>query len=284
MKAAIRALLPCLVAGLGLAATLQAKDFPGYGKNPEAGKTATVNGIPLYFESYGHGEPLRILHPNGGSIETMAPQIRHFALSYRVIAVDSRGHGRSGRSKEPLNYRQMAEDIDKLLDSLALKSVNIVGWSDGGILGLLLAIHHPDKVGKLAVMGANLDPGGIEPWLINFVRKERQQMEERIAKEGPSSAFSLEIEKMDLMLKQPDIPAGDLKKVTSPVLVMAGDRDVIRNEHTLMIFQSLPKSQLQIFGGATHMISAADPRRFNEAVKIFLKEPFTQPDTRDYFR
>ncbi|QJE98266.1 alpha/beta fold hydrolase [Luteolibacter luteus] len=284
MNAGRRALISCLLVLVGFTVASPAKDFPGYGKNPKAGKTAKVNGIGLYYETYGGGQPLLLLHPNGGSIETMAPQIRHFALSFLVIAVDSRGHGRSGKGEGTLNYEQMAEDIDMLLDSLELKSVNIVGWSDGGILGLLLAIHHPDKVGKLAIMGANLTPDGIEPWLIDFIQAEKKRMNEQAAEKGPNAAISLELEKMDLMLKQPDIPASDLKKIASPVLVMAGDRDVIRNEHTLLIFQSIPKSQLQIFSGATHMISNEDPKRFNDAVRIFLTKPFKQPDTRDRFR
>lgn len=279
-----RSLLFCLVAATSFPLALPAKDFPGYGKNPEAGKIAKVNGISLYYETYGGGQPLLLLHPNGGSIEYMAPQIRQFALSYQVIAVDSRGHGRSGKGEDELNYRQMADDINRLLESLGLKSVNIVGWSDGGILGLLLAIHHPDKVGKLAIMGANLTPDGVKPWLIDFIQTEKKRINQQVAEEGPSAATSLELEKMDLMLKQPDIPLSDLKKITSPVLVMAGDRDVIRDEHTLLIFQSLPKSQLQIFSGATHMISSEDPRRFNDVVQTFLANPFKQPDTQDLFR
>jgi len=282
MNRFLRLLLPLPLLFHG--AFCRAKEAPAYGSNPEAGKTVDVNGIKMYYETYGEGPPLLLIHPNSGSLSNMSPQIEEFSKSYRVIAADSRGHGRSGAGEGRLTYPQMAEDLDKLLESLDVKSAHVVGWSDGGILGLLLAIHHPDKVGKLAIMGANLTPDGSYPWAQEWVTKQVKAANAEIAGGNGSPELQMQLKYFDLLGKQPDIPVDDLKKIKSPVLVMAGDRDVIRTEHTVLIFESIPNSQLEIFPGATHMISREDPERFNRTVASFLKLPFKRPDTKTMFR
>jgi len=127
-----------------------------YGNNPKAGHYANVRGFKMYYEIYGKGEPLLLIHGNGGSINNFSVQIPYFAKKYQVIAVDSRAHGRSVDKGDSLSYEMMAEDFSGLLDELHIKSCNVIGWSDGGNNGLLLAIHHPDKVKKLVVTGANI--------------------------------------------------------------------------------------------------------------------------------
>ncbi len=121
-----------------------------YGDNAAAGAYASIHGIKLYYETYGTGQPMLQIHGNGLSISSMGHQIAFFSPHCKVIVADSRGHGKSEIGADRLTYEQMAEDLNALLEKLKTKPVNVLGWSDGGIIGLLLTIRHPDKVGKLA--------------------------------------------------------------------------------------------------------------------------------------
>ena len=125
-----------------------------YGSNADAGQFAELNGIKMYYETYGKGAPLLLIHGNGQNIASMNFQIEYFSRDYQVIVADSRAHGKTGKGDSVLNYVQMTEDYKALLDQLGVGPANVIGWSDGGIQALLLAISHPDKVNKLAVMGA----------------------------------------------------------------------------------------------------------------------------------
>lgn len=261
-----------------------AKEKVDFGNNPEAAGSAQVGDIKLYYEMYGEGEPLLIIHPNGGSISNMAAQIRVFSKSRRVIAVDSRGHGRSGMGDGRLTYERMADDFDLLLEHLDIESADLLGWSDGGIIGLLLAIHHPERVKKMAIMGTNLEPAGLYPWALQWIDREEKKQIKLIEDGGPDPKVEKGLAHLNLMARQPQIPPTDLMQVKSPVLVMAGDRDIVRSAHTLLIFESLPHAQLEIFAGATHMMPAHEPDRFNRAVATFLNRPFKQPDTKDLIR
>ena len=129
-----------------------------YGSNASVGRTFTHDGVKLYYEVYGSGEPLLVVHPNGTSIAAMKPQIEYFRKHYRVIAMDTRDHGKSGDSTGPLTYEQMTADLAALLDHLKVPAVNVIGWSDGAIEALLLGMKYPTKVGKIAATGANLNP------------------------------------------------------------------------------------------------------------------------------
>ena len=133
-------------------------DSTAFGKNEVAGKYLKVNGIKMYYEIYGQGEPLLMIHGNGGSISSFENQIPYFARKFKVIAVDSRAQGKSVDLQDTLSFEMMADDFSVLLDKLKLDSCNVLGWSDGGINGLLLAIRHPEKVKRLAITGANLWP------------------------------------------------------------------------------------------------------------------------------
>lgn len=255
-----------------------------YGENAAAGAFAEVNGIRLYYEIYGKGQPLVLLHANGGNIMTMSHQIYYFSKSYRVIAIDSRGHGKSGRDAKPLDYELMASDVVALMDELKIASTHIVGWSDGGILGLLIASQHPKRVAKLAIMGANLNPKGAHDWAQSWVAKEDRKVARMIKEKDSSRDWEIYQQQLDLMGKQPNIPIASLKTITAPTLVMAGDKDIIRGEHTQLIFDSIPKAQLCIFPGATHMIPVADHGIFNACVGKFLKSRFIRPESKDFMR
>jgi pimeloyl-ACP methyl ester carboxylesterase len=287
-----RRLVPGLFAALGcigsllLAAerTTAAPELDvAYGQNARAGHFLTVNGIRLYYETYGTGPAMLVIHGNGQSIRELGHQIRFFSKNYRVVAADSRGHGQSEMGDPPLTYEQMAEDLNAMLDNLALKSVRVLGWSDGGILGLLLAIHHPDKVSKLAIMGANLEPSGAHDWALNSVEAQERIVDQKIAANDTSRLWAKRKQYLGLLGRQPHISLNDLHRITAPTLVMAADRDVIRNEHTLSIFENIANAHLCIFPGATHMIPSEDPATFNQTVERFFKAAFTRPDTQDLF-
>ncbi len=258
-------------------------DVP-YGNNPAAGARTDINGIKMYYETYGRGPAMLQIHGNGQSISSMGHQIAFFSPHYKVIVADSRGHGKSEIGAGRLTYEQMAEDLNMLLEKLEAKPVFVLGWSDGGIIGLLLAIRHPDKVGKLAIMGANLNPEGAYDWAFKWVVKEDKRAAAMIAKGDTSQPWSVMRQYFDLLARQPHIPVADLAKVKAPTLVMAGDKDVIRDDHTLQIFHGIPQAHLAIFPGATHMIPWQDHELFDHTVERFFNRPFTRPDTRDLFK
>ncbi|MBI4892584.1 MAG: alpha/beta hydrolase [Acidobacteria bacterium] len=233
-----------------------------------AGQKFQHDGVELYFEVHGSGEPLLLIHGNGGSSRDLAAQIAYFRRNYRVIAMDSRDQGRSGDSAAKITYEKMTDDQAALLEHLKLSAVHVVGWSDGGIEALLLAIRHPAKVGKLVSMAANLTPKGLHPDTVRFIRD--------MLKDPAISARDRKVTEM--MLTEPQIQLAELEKISAPALILASDHDMISDEHTLDIFHHIPNAQLQIFANATHMIPFDHPDRFNAVVAEFLQKPFVKVD------
>lgn len=248
-----------------------------YGSNPAVGKTFVHDGVALYYEVYGAGEPLLLVHGNGGHIGHLSAQIEHFRKRYKVIAMDSRDHGKSGDSKERLTYEKMTDDLAALIDHLKVGPVNVLGWSDGGIEALLLGIRHPGKVKKIAAMAANLNPspGALHPDTLVLFKEMVAGMPPA---EEATAAQKRERKVVEMMLVEPNIPPEALRAIQAPTLVLAGDHDVIADAHTLEIFHNIPNSQLSIFPDASHMIPYDDPARFNAAVERFLRTPFTKRD------
>lgn len=247
-----------------------------YGANKDAGATFVHDGVTLYYETYGQGEPLLLVHGNGGSIGTLAAQIDHFKARYRVIAMDSRDQGRSADSQEPITYERMTDDLAALIDHLKLGPVDVVGWSDGGIEALLLGVRHPGKVKKIVSMAANLNPGpeAFDPEVDALIRSMMELPDE--AKDTPQGRRQLKV--VGMMLKEPNIPPAMLAKVTAPTLVLASDNDLVRLEHIVTIYKSLPNAQLAIFPNRTHLIPYDDPEQFNSSVDRFLATPFKKID------
>jgi pimeloyl-ACP methyl ester carboxylesterase len=231
-----------------------------YGANKDAGATFVHDGVTLYYETYGQGEPLLLVHGNGGSIGTLGAQIDHFKSKYRVIAMDSRDQGRSADSQEPITYEKMTDDLAALIDHLQVGPVDVVGWSDGGIEGLLLGVRHPGKVKKIVSMAANLNPGpeAFDPEVDALIKSMMELPEE--------------------VKNTSNIPPAMLAGVTAPTLVLAGDNDLIRLEHIVTIYRSLPNAQLAIFPNRTHLIPYDDPEQFNSTVDRFLATPFKKID------
>lgn len=245
-----------------------------YGNNPQAGAFKKINGVNLYYETYGAGKPLVLLHGNGGSIRSSRNKIEYFKKYFQVIAIDSRGHGKTQDPSPHLSYVQMAKDVAALLDSLHIDSVYVSGQSDGGILGLLLAINHPKKVSKVVTFGANMFPGkkaiydGIDKLVMDTLRTTKNFQTRRL---------------FELLAEQPNITEKDLQKVSCPFLLISGDRDVIRLEHSITMFNNIRKSNLFIMPGATHFGSYEKPELFNAVVMDFFNKPFTMPSTVEMF-
>ena len=248
-----------------------------YGANAAASGTFTHDGVTFYYETYGEGEPLLMVHGNGASIGSFVKQIEYFKSKYRVIAMDSREQGKSGGSDKPLTYEVMTDDLSALLEHLKTGPVSVLGWSDGGIEALLLGIRHPDKVKNIVAMAANLNPSldALYPETLGMVDDMKKSLPPE-ARETPEGKKLLKL--MQLMLDQPNIDLRELAKITAPVLVLAGDQDLIRLEHTVAIFNAIPNAELAIFPNSTHAVPLDSPELFNATVERFLSTPFKKKD------
>jgi pimeloyl-ACP methyl ester carboxylesterase len=238
-----------------------------FGSNNKVGKYADVNGIRLYYEIYGSGEPLLLIHHNNGSIASFDKQIPELSKKYMVIAVDSRGQGNSSADNTKLTYELFADDVSKLLDYLHIKSTNILGWSDGGTITLLLAIKRPDKVKKIAAMAAVLynDSTSILSEINVLIRKQIFEMEQ---KGVDSNDIDYRLKK--LLLTEPNINPDSIKQISVPVLIMAGENDIVKQEHTKLIAEKIPKGTLKIFKNTGHEAPRDIPTEFNKTVLGFF--------------
>lgn len=248
-----------------------------YGKNNAAGKYYDIRGFKMYVEVYGKGEPLLFIHGNGGSINNFTKQIPYFAKNYKVIIADSRAHGKSTDNGDSLTYEMMADDYAALLDAMKIDSANIVGWSDGGINGILMAIRHPKKVKKLAITGANLRPDTTavfqEVWdMVTPSYNELKSKKDKNAME--KNGYKL----LRLLVENPHIPQNDLHKISCPTLVIGGDHDVIKEEHTMEIFKNIPEAYLWILPNSGHATAIVYADEFNAKVEAFFKQPYRKFD------
>jgi pimeloyl-ACP methyl ester carboxylesterase len=250
-----------------------------YGNNPTAGGYATVNGIKMYYEIYGSGEPLVLIHGNGASISSFNNQIPFFSKYYKVIVADSRAQGKSGDNDQKLSYQLMASDWAALLDYLKIDSALICGWSDGGIIGLIMAMDYPKKVKKLAAMGANIlpDTSAYQDYVLEFNRKALEYINKKIAEKDNKSDWQRNKKVMQIWTEI-SIPFSELHKIKAPTIIMVGDKDMVKEEHTINIYRNIEKSHLCIFPGASHAIPMEDPETFNQAVHRFFSKPYMRPD------
>jgi pimeloyl-ACP methyl ester carboxylesterase len=244
-----------------------------YGNNPAAGKFYQIRGFKMYCEVYGTGEPLLIIHGNGGSINNFIYQIPYFSTKYKVIIADSRSQGKSADTGDSLTYEMMADDYAALLDSLHIDSARIIGWSDGGINGLLLAMRHPKKVKKLAITGANLvaDTTAVPQEIWDMVRPALAGLTAKSQKTAQEkNSFKL----LRLLCEQPNIKASSLNSISCPTLVIGGDHDVIKEEHTFLIYKNIPKAYLWILPASGHSTPIIYAEDFNKVVERFFKNPY----------
>ncbi|HMI78440.1 MAG TPA: alpha/beta hydrolase [Ferruginibacter sp.] len=252
---------------------VEGKNITNYGFNKKTGKFADVNGIKLYYEIYGDGPPLVVLHGNGGSISSAATHYPDLIKKYKVIAIDSRAQGRSGDTDQPLTYDQMASDVNVLLDQLNIDSAFIWGQSDGAILCLQLAIDYPKKVKRVVAFAPNIQPdsSAVQGWAVTWVNNTIK-----------ASADKKQVKLFTMMRDYPNVPYSKLNTIKAPCLIMGGDRDVIRLEHLVKMFQNIPNSQLCILPGSTHGGAWEKKDQFMQIMNDFFNKPFMMPDTKDW--
>ncbi|RTL60319.1 MAG: alpha/beta hydrolase [Sphingobacteriales bacterium] len=251
---------------------LSAQNIP-YGNNKVTGNYYSVRGIKMYCEIYGKGEPLLMIHGNGGSVSDFKMNIGYFSKYYKVIIPDMRSQGKTKDASDSLSYEMMADDIAALMDTLKVGSAFIIGWSDGGNDGLLLAMNHPEKVRKLAITGANLWPG-TSAIIESSVNDDKKRLAELNVKPKKTAAEKNEYKLTYMMQVQPNITLKELAAVLCPTLVIAGDHDLIKPEHTLLIYQNIPKAYLWIVPNSTHSTLQDQKDAFNKTVHEFFSKPY----------
>jgi pimeloyl-ACP methyl ester carboxylesterase len=247
---------------------------------PNTGRSgyAPVNGIKLWYSVFGEGEPVVFLHGGLANADYWGLQVPEVARHYQVIVMDSRGHGRSTRDNRPYGYDLMADDVVALLDFLHIERAGVVGWSDGGILGLDLAIRHPGRVSKVFAFAANTDPSGVvagvekNPTFAAFIQRAGQEYRTLSATPNGYDAFVGAISKM--WATQPNWTAKQLGAITTPVLVVDGDHDeAIKRPHTEKIAAAIPGAGLLILPETSHFSFLQDPGQFTWNILHFLGQP-----------
>lgn len=244
-----------------------------YGNNPAAGKFYDIRGFKMYCETYGEGQPLLIIHGCGGSIEDWTNQLPYFEKKYKIIIADSRAQGKSADKGDSLSYEMMADDYAALLDAMKIDSAYVIGWSDGGINGLLLSIRHPQKVKKLAITGANLQPdtSAVYPEVISLIKPQYDMLKNKKDRnEMEKTGWKL----VQLLLDNPHIPLAAINKIKCPTLVIGGDHDVIKEEHTMLIYKNIPNAYLWILPNSGHSTPLVYKDEFNKVVDDFLSKPY----------
>ena len=217
--------------------------------------------IQLHFTEHGSGKPLALLHGNGEDSTYFEHQIDFFQDRYRVIAVDSRGHGASPRGVAPFTLDQFARDLADFMDGLGLESAHLLGFSDGANIALLFALAHPERVRSLVLNGGNLFPEGL-------TEQTRREIDEEYG-QALAAKDERQLELLRLMIDEPLIDPASLNTLEIPVLVVAGTDDMIEEEHTRLIAANIPEARLEFVEG-THFIASENPAAFNRVVGSFL--------------
>lgn len=247
-----------------------------YGSNSANGNYIALNHVRHYYEVYGNGTPLLLIHGNGTGISGWAAQIAYFSKQYKVYAIDCRGRGKSDLGKDTLTYQQQAKDMAEFIRLIKLDSVYVVGKSDGGIIGILLAIYYPEHIKKIVAFGANMwpDSTALIGATVAEAHNERVHADQMLAKKDTTQNWYLVQQRNRMMEFQPHISADDLHKIKVPVLVMSCDRDLIKEEHTFFIYKNIRFANLAILSGETHHVAKQNPELFNATVDKFLTQPF----------
>ena len=274
------ALLSCLLVVLGIAAAASAEPqwqtlppTPTLPK-PEHSGYAPVNGIRLWYAMFGRGEPVILLHGGLANSNYWGHQVPMLAKRYWVIVMDSRGHGRSTRDAQPFGYDLMASDVIGLMDYLKIHKAAVVGWSDGAILGLDIAIHHPERLTKLFAFAANSDPSGVadiaqSPVFNAYIARAEKEYEKLSPTPAEYKSFLDQITKM--WETQPNFTAEQLRGITVPTWIVDADHDeAIKRENTEFMAKQIPDSGLLLLPEVSHFSFLQDPQQFNADLLHFL--------------
>ena len=221
-----------------------------------------------HYTEQGSGEPLILLHGNGEDGSYFTHQLPYFSRRYRVLALDTRGHGLSPRGEGPFTIRRFSEDLLQFMDEQEIPSAHILGFSDGGNIALCFALAHPERVRSLILNGANLHASGVKR-SVQLPIEIGYRIASLFARRSAGARRNAEM--LGLMVNDPNIDPDELKKLTVPTLVIAGTKDMIREEHTRLMAEKLPNSRLILLPG-DHFIANKNPEAFNRAVDRFLQE------------
>jgi pimeloyl-ACP methyl ester carboxylesterase len=238
---------------------------------------APVNGVRMFYAIFGRGAPILLLHgglANSNYWGNVIPILvwNHF----KVIVADSRGHGRSTRSAEPYSYELMASDVLALLNYLKLTKVDLVGWSDGGIIGLVIAMQDPERLRRLFAYAANSDPSGVRPDIdsnptfASYIQRTRKEYGELSPTPGDYDKFLAQIQAM--WAQQPNFATAQLQHITVPTAIADGAHDeAIKREHTEYLARTIPGATLVILPDVSHFGMLQNPYEFSSAVINFMK-------------
>jgi pimeloyl-ACP methyl ester carboxylesterase len=247
---------------------------------PKAGHYAHLRGIRVYYEEYGKGPALVLLHGGAGSGAQFAQQIPFFARHFRVIVPDACAQGRTTDRPGPLTYHEMAEDVRALLDHLHVQRANVLGWSDGGVEALDLAMRNPGRVLRVITLGANYRADGLNAPDIAWNQTARaadfgpdmRRFYDSVAPD--SSHYEIAMNKViDLWRTQPNYTEADLATIGVRVLVIAGEHDVVRQDHTEALAKAIPHATLWIVPGASHSVMQEQPDLVDRRVLEFIQQP-----------
>jgi pimeloyl-ACP methyl ester carboxylesterase len=239
-----------------------------------------ISGLQTWYDEDGSGEPLVLLHGGLAPNETWGPQVPELAKRFRVLAPERRGHGHTRDVDGPFSYDAMATDTIGFLEAVVTGPAQLVGWSDGGIIGLLVAMRRPDLVRKLVAIGANFDTTGIPEELRSQLLSMQsdgeeialqRSMYEAASPDGPEHWPVVFAKFIEMVGREPHIPPAELQRIAAPTLVVAGDHDVVSLEHTIELFRSIPTAELAIVPGTSHYLAMEKPDLVNRLILDFLQ-------------
>ena len=222
--------------------------------------------IMHHYVERGSGFPLLLLHGNGEQCGYFEHQMEPFASHFHVLALDTRGHGQTPRGTAPFTIRQFADDLLAFMDRLGIEKAHLLGFSDGGNIAMVFALRHPERVERLILNGANLDARGVKAG-VQLPIEVGYRIARLFARRNAKALRNAEM--LGLMVNDPNVRPEELAHITCPTLVVAGDKDMIKDSHTRLIASAIPGAQLAILRG-DHFIANRNPEAFNAAVLRFL--------------
>ena len=236
---------------------------------------APVNGIDMYYATYGAGDPLLLIHGGLGNADIWGAQVADLMQDHLVIVADSRGHGRSTRTEEPFGYDLMASDYVALLDFLDIDSVDLVGWSDGGIIGIDIAMSHPERIDRLFAHAANITTDGVDPAVETdpVFGAYIERMSEKYAELSPTpDEFDAFVEQMvNMWMTQPNWTDEEVAEITVPTAIVLGEYDeAITRSHTDHMAEVIPGAELIILPEVSHFAMLQAPDEYTAAVRAFI--------------
>lgn len=235
----------------------------------------------MFFERHGTGQPLFLLHAAAAANASWAAQVGALSQHYEVILAERRGHGRTADVDGPITYELMASDMVAFMDALSIRSADLVGWSDGSNIAMLIAVARPDLVRRLVLVNGNFALDGIEPEVLAWVSHVAgdafdPEAEAEYALLSPDGAehWPVVFEKIRrLLTTEPGIEPDALARIQVPAIVIAGDHDLVTLEHTIALYRAIPRAQLFIVPGTTHSVPREKPDLVNRVILDFLAQP-----------